>query len=528
MIISRKRNTFMVIFTLALMTCFFTLPGKSAAQSPGNNPLVQAAPVNPAFQKYMDEKALNASQKIASRPNVSDDGHALGHIPSPIKLPPTVASQKIIPMTLPVSFDLRTSNPVGVTPVKNQHGCGSCWAFAAMGSLESYMKYKRATTASFSEEDLNEYHGFDWAVCMGGNWFLSSAYFARWGGPETENGVPYPFWFTEGSGYPQTMGPDTLPPPSTISQTTPGTSNAYHIQNVYLLSNAGYPLTSNEITMLKNAIYSNGGVDVAFYWSAYYYKGATHAFYNNVSGASTGQNHEVVVVGWDDNFPKSSFRLSPSPPGNGAFIVKNSWGTGWGENGYFYLSYYDMSLSIGAQYIGVEAATNYKRIYQYDPLGWVVSYGWTDTVGWMANMFMASPNASIIKAVSFYTPVANCPYELYLYSNVTPGSPRSGSNVFSGSGTIDYPGYRTIPITPTAVTPNAPFSVVVKLTTPGYNYPIPAESTYPGFSTAATACPGMSYISHDGSTWDQAYYYDPVISSTGDFNVALKAFADMN
>jgi hypothetical protein len=115
-----------------------------------------------------------------------------------------------------------------------------------------------------------------------------------------------------------------------------------------------------------------------------------------------------------------------------------------------------------------------------------------------------------------------------VYSNVTPGHPRSGSLVGTKSGTLATPGYNTIPLAAVAtVAANHPFSVVIQMTTPGYNYPIPVEyatttlTTSPYFySGAASACPGQSFLSHDGTTWSDGAAGSPT------FNVCLKAFGN--
>lgn len=456
------------------------------------------APVNPQFIKYLQTQNANFPQSQTS------DGYSLGYIPPPMKIPKEAAPVSLnIAKTaaLPTTFDLRTVN--GLTAIKDQGACGSCWAFSSYGSLESYLKYKSASKESrnFSEADLNQYHGFDFRECEGGNHFISTAYLARWSGPLNEVDVPYPY--------------------ALVPQSAPGVAVQKHIQNVWFIPNRSAPGPDYNTTV-KTAIQTYGAVHVSFQYEADYYNPTNAAYYTT----KTGGNHAVAIVGWDDNFSKTKFNSGLQPSGNGAFIVRNSWGTNWGKSGYFYLSYYDKSLTVGAAFYNAKAVTNYKRSYEYDPLGWTSAAGWEGTTSAkFANVFLASTNAANIKAVGFYTPVPNSKYQISIYKNVVAGSPVSGTLVKTISGTVARSGYNTIATyaagtTPPAVTGGKRFSVVMMLTTPGYNYPIPLEMPVEGYSSAANAYAGQSFLFSPDNSW-----YDLTqLSGFERANVSLKAF----
>lgn len=450
---------------------------------------LSVAPVNPALTEYLENRSLSMVQTF------TEEGYPLGYVPPPLKLPkaPALDQAMDVPTALPAKFDLRTAG--GVTAVEDQGACGSCWTFASLGSLTSYLKYKKTQTWNFSEADLNQYHGWGFRECEGGNEFISTAYLARWSGPVNEEDVPYPY----------------------ASTATPGVEVKKHVQNVWFLPDRS-SYTDN--TLVKNAIMTYGGVYVSFQYESAYYNSTNKAYCINKEGG----NHAVLLVGWDDNFSKDKFNTIYKPPANGAFIVKNSWGTGWGENGYFYISYYDQSLSVGALFYNAEGIGNYKRAYEYDPLGWTSSVGYgggTPTVGWFANIFKAASTAPVIKAVSFYTPVPSCPYTIYIYKDVEKGKPRSGILIKTLKGTMPHGGYHTVSFgsSPATVNPGKRFSVVVKLTTPGYNWPIPIEGQY-DWSPGANAYTGQSFVSATGTGWSD-------LTSNEGFeraNVCLKAF----
>ena len=122
-------------------------------------------------------------------------------------------------------------------------------------------------------------------------------------------------------------------------------------------------------------------------------------------------------------------------------------------------------------------------LYQYDTLGWTTSTGYGSTTGWFANVFTAAATEQVA-AASFYTASPNATYTLYVYTNVGSSGPTGGTLAGTQSGTIADAGYHTITLsTPVTVTSGQKFSVVVRLTTPGYTYPIAIEYPVGGYSS---------------------------------------------
>jgi hypothetical protein len=203
------------------------------------------------------------------------------------------------------------------------------------------------------------------------------------------------------------------------------------------------------------------------------------------------------------------------PLGDGAFLVKNSWGTGFGDGGYFYVSYYDTIFGRN-DLMGVvdkaESTDNYSGIYQYDPLGDVNGMGYQGSTGWFANVFTAQ-TTSWLRAAGFYALAPGTSYEVYAGSSLATMTPNT-------SGTLDYMGYHTVPLAePVALTPGQPFVVAVKVTSPETDRPIAVEYPIANFSGAATAQPGQSYVSSDGTDWsDLTTVWD------ANANVCLKAY----
>lgn len=477
-----NRRHFLPVLLLIVIVTVFGLSLPSIAQEPSPSGL---APLNPNFLHYLEDIKMGKIQKY------TPTGYWLGYIPSPLDLSHMTGQPIFFEtyqlLSYPASYDLRTQGKV--TPIKNQGSCGSCWSFATYGSLESYLL--TSETWDFSENNLKNSHGFDLGHCDGGNHYMSTAYLARWDGPVSEADDPYN-------------------PNSNVSPD--GLSPQKHAQDVLFLPDRAGPLDNDTI---KQAVMTYGSVYTSMYWGIPHWNEANDAYYFNGTNSS---NHAVSIVGWDDDFSKTKFN-APNPPDNGAFIIRNSWGTSFGENGYFYISYYDSNIGKDNAVFTAEQTANYNTVYQYDPLGWVDSYGYGSESGWFANVFTTSSDEQV-EAVSFYVASPNSTYEIYMYQDVIAGQPKSGSLAGSKTGAIPSAGYHTVPLD-SSILLNAgqKFSVVVKLITPDYNYPIPLEYPHFGYSSAATANTGESYVSHDGNSWnDITGYYDNT-------NVCLKAFA---
>ncbi|OPX87533.1 MAG: Papain family cysteine protease [Pelotomaculum sp. PtaB.Bin104] len=478
-----KLSTFSLIFLMLMSFAVFCIvtPGNAQASSD-----FEMAPLNPDFIKYFQD-----SNK-GNLGGIQLNGHSLGKIPSPLDLSHLKGKAITSQLSFPSIYDLRTMGKL--TKVQNQNPCGACWTFSALGSLESCLLPSESW--DFSENNLKNTNGFDKGACGGGVTNMAVAFLARWSGPIAEKDDPY--------------NPYSSSSPS-------GLSPKKHIQQVYYMPSRGGPLDNNNI---KQAIMDYGAVSTSLYMDEVTkYNPSYYAYYYD--GAESIGNHVVDIVGWDDNFNKNKF--NSIPPGNGAFIAKNSWGTSWGENGYFYISYYDKVIgnekSENAVFLNAEDPTNYSNIYQYDPYGWVSGY----KHNWGANIFTASSNESLA-AVSTYAASPNTTYEIYIYKDVNVNSgPTTGTLAGSKTGTITLPGYNTVKLdTPVPLTSGQKFSVIIKLNTPGYDYPIPVEYPLTNYCSKATSKMGESWLSTNGSDWVDLY-------SVQDYdNVCLKAFTIKN
>lgn len=468
-----------------------TPPAESVVESG-----IETAPMNPDFLEDQQPGSIESFSFVGSYGQLSGTGYK----PSPVDLSGLSSSEGRLLLgasgsDLPAVYDLRKEGKV--TAAKNQGKDGSCWAFSSIASLESYILGKEGESYDFSENNMknlvskNYSQGFDLTPEDGGNAFISTAYLSRWNGPVNESEDPY----TDSSSYSPT-----------------GLSVQKHVQEALFLPKKTEPLDND---VLKNTILEYGAVYSTMYWNTGYYQQRNYA-YRYTGNLSV--NHAVTIVGWDDSFDRNNF--TQVPPGDGAFIAKNSWGDTWGEDGYFYISYYDTKLGYNENAaFTAESQNNYDHVYQYDPLGWIISKEYEGSlVAWGGNVF-SSKRDETLRAIGFYTTDLNTAYEIYVYKNPVSGPVNSGQGyLVQESGRYSFPGYHTHVLNSAVpIQAGERFSIVIRFINPSASGPLAVEEPVIRYSSKAQANPGESYVSPNGVRWED-------ISSNSEANLCIKAF----
>ncbi|WP_298499140.1 C1 family peptidase [uncultured Methanobrevibacter sp.] len=301
-----------------------------------------------------------------------------------------------------------------VTPVRDQGSMGSCWAFGITGAFESAFLIATNITLDISENNIQNlglrYSRYgDPTNVEGGTYSTAVGYFLGWLGAVSAENDEY----------------DELGKISPIIFD----ENAYHVVD------AVFANISSE-SELKDALTKYGALDLFVYGAdkdTPYYNPDTHAMYYN--GDISG-NHYVTLVGWDDNYSADNFKITP--PQNGAWICKNSWGTEWGDDGYFYLSYCDNSLKVGIYAIGfiINNTELYNKLYQYDVCGFSQTYYYFKKgQGEYMNMY-TSLDEDLVGAVGTYFEKADMDYTITVYVNNTEMYSQSGKSTHAGFNTI--------------------------------------------------------------------------------------------
>lgn len=382
---------------------------------------------------------------------------------------------------LPSKFDLRDYNQV--TPVKHQKSSGNCWAFTSLAALESCILKASGKSLDLSEENMKNVmtyfsdYGWKLAPNKGGYDDMGVGYLVSWLGAIEEDLETFSDW----------------------SVLSPVLNSSIHVQNVIYLTRSNH--TDNNA--VKEALIKYGAVAAGIYYSGSYLNSKTYGYY--YSGTS-GPNHAITIVGWDDTFSKSNFKTSPA--GDGAWICKNSWSSSWGNNGYFYVSYYDKNCVRLGDYdkstytIILNDTVHYDKNYQYDIIG-ITDYLITEkSTSWYQNIFKATGKELLTAFSTYFNTTSNWTAQIYVNNAL-----KLTQNGMANAGYYTFNLNNAIPLTA-----GDTFKIVLKISADKFaSIPISEKVR----SNRVLYSEGVSFFSVDGKNWIDLYDYKADMSKYG-------------
>lgn len=358
-------------------------------------------------------------------------------------------------------------------PVRNQNPFGTCWAFAGTGIFEYAVdKQHQNNSSDFSEEHmierLSEKGSTGYQIndkSNGGNEYMYAGYFASGFGPVQESLFPYRY------------DNEFLSALDSIFDAR-AEYRTKDIQFFDTTCTQEGTLSEETKSTVKTAIYNYGAASCGIAWYDSFVQSDQTSFICTEQNAREDLiNHEITIVGWDDSYSKDHFEGNANK--NGAWLIRNSWGNGVGDQGYFWVSYEDTSLLPSCTIRSYDSLKTNETIYNLDDCGALypeVMYRNLDKAGFINVFSITNPN-QVMKEVTFYESETNASYQIYYIPVSSSGELQiNQKKELTSKKTVPYPGYHTVTLdNPINVTGKA--AIMVEITSNHSEVSIGAEGT---------------------------------------------------
>ena len=392
----------------------------------------------------------------------------------------------------PAKYNARSYGIVN-TP-KDQGKNGTCWAFSAMSVVETNSMKNKMPSYNFSEAHLvygiiaggysdsaGKFNKYSMSDLDGGTLYFAPTYFFNNKGMLLENEFKYSksYKTITNSQYPQ--------------------GRAYlTVGSFELFSNNYYGVCStSDINTIKDRILSDGSVQATMYMDSNLFKDKNKDFYLANTNNSYYGNHAVTIVGWDDTISKSNFRGAKR---NGAWIVKNSWGSTWSGDGYFYISYDDEFIcSDLAFYSGVTNKT-FNNTYKTAEMVGGLSVKTNSTKVSVATIIKTNKSESI-KRVSFAVN-KNQNYNVYLSKSMNKDN--KADWILLGSGYASLKGIKSVDLSNKIIV-NSDYMIIVEYTSGNSDNIYMPMMCNNGYTSNTNFYQGVNFRKVGNESWADMY-----------------------